>query len=188
MPTEGSTGQPGPFPGHRLLDLLHPRPHQTQEPFLRREALATMGASASKWPHGYWTLPENLRATWDPPSRGLEAGATSLGTLEFLLTYLGTDSLLSPWDSQLHPQPLQTPDGAHQAEQLELTDALRTYGTSSLQLPPEGSAAPSEEEANISWRCPCSARQELNVFREFSRQPRLQVHCLHCKPYFECRT
>lgn len=78
MPTEGSTGQPEPFPGHHLLDLLHPRPYQTQEPFLRKEALAAMGASTSKWPHGYWPLPENLRATWDPPSRRLEAGATSL--------------------------------------------------------------------------------------------------------------
>lgn len=38
-----------------------------------------MGASASKWPHGYWPLPEDLSATWDPPSRRLEAGATSLG-------------------------------------------------------------------------------------------------------------
>ncbi|XP_061016552.1 uncharacterized protein LOC133069254 isoform X4 [Dama dama] len=55
------------------------RLHQTQEPFLRREALAAMGASASKWPHGYWPLPEDLSATWDPPSRRLEAGATSLG-------------------------------------------------------------------------------------------------------------
>ncbi|XP_061016549.1 uncharacterized protein LOC133069254 isoform X1 [Dama dama] len=78
------------------------RLHQTQEPFLRREALAAMGASASKWPHGYWPLPEDLSATWDPPSRRLEAGATSLepqtphsssGTLDFLSTYLGIDSL-----------------------------------------------------------------------------------------------
>ncbi|XP_027419912.1 uncharacterized protein LOC113906218 [Bos indicus x Bos taurus] len=112
--------------------------------------------------------------------------ALGSGTPNFLSTYLGIDSLLSPWDSQLHPQPSRTPDGAHQAEQLELTDALRMHGTSPLQLPPEGSAAPSEEEANVSWRCPCSARQELKVFREFSRHPRLQVHCHHCKPYFEC--
>ena len=68
----------------------------------------------------------------------LQTPLSSSGTPNFLSTYLGIDSLLSPRDSQLHPQPSRTPDGAHQAEQLELTDALRMHGTSPLQLPPGG--------------------------------------------------
>ncbi|XP_043341329.1 uncharacterized protein DKFZp434B061-like isoform X1 [Cervus canadensis] len=69
----------------------HSRQVRTQRPSSpcgRREALAAMGASASKWPHGYWPLPEDLSATWDPPSRRLEAGATSLAA---------PSALTDPW-------------------------------------------------------------------------------------------
>lgn len=44
FPLLAARASEGPFSGHHLLDMPHPRPHRTQEPFLTREALVRVGA------------------------------------------------------------------------------------------------------------------------------------------------